>query len=85
MNRLIRTTVFYVIICIAILVSHRLSHADMCNPGLDLLVYAAGAILTIASFARSQIKLIKDDKISRLNHYINVGGLIAVGILFYVG
>jgi hypothetical protein len=56
----------------------------MCGPGLDLLVYVVGGILTIASFANSLIKLRSDDKISYLNLFINVGGLIAVGILWYM-
>lgn len=84
MNRLIFTVLLYGILCTSILVSHRLSPTGMCGPGLELFVALAAAILTIAFFARSLIKLRPGDKISRLNLLINVAGLIAVGIMFYM-
>lgn len=85
MNRLIFATLFYVIICTSMWVSHRLYPTGSCGPGLDLLVALAGGILAIASFVRSLIKLRWNDKISRLNFLINAAGLIAVGVLWFVG
>ena len=74
---------YYLIVCASILAIHELSSTNLAGPGLDIVVYIAALIISIALLAKSMMKVQSADKSSYIPFFVNVIGIITVILILH--